>query len=127
MVRFAFLTSVCLLMGCSDVGVPPLVGYNSQFKLQYSHTVLLPDGGEIRFKDVLEDSRCPVDVVCFWEGNARVLLTVAGKAIALNTALDPKHYRYAGGTVRLLKVEPERHHRREIVPHEYVITLMVER
>lgn len=68
------------LPGCSDAGVSPGVEFNDQFNLAYAHTVRLPDGSEIYFKDVLEDSRCPVDVMCVW----------AGKNVVLNTALDPK-------------------------------------
>lgn len=114
------------LPGCSDAGIPLGVELNDQFKLAYAHTVRLPDGSEIYFKDVLEDSRCPVDVVCVWEGNTKVLLIVAGKEVTLNTALDPREVRCRGGTVRLLKVEPERSHRKEIPLQKYVITLIVE-
>src|ERR1700754_2694415 len=36
----------------------------------------------VRFTDVLEDSRCPTEVECFWTGQARVAVTVepAGRA-----------------------------------------------
>lgn len=30
----------------------------------------------VRFTDVLEDSRCPTDVECFWTGQARIAVTV---------------------------------------------------
>ncbi len=36
-------------------------------------------GGEklrLRFTDVLEDSRCPTQVECFWTGQARIALSV---------------------------------------------------
>ena len=31
-----------------------------------------PDGPWVEFLEVVEDSRCPLDVVCVWEGRARV-------------------------------------------------------
>ena len=36
----------------------------------------------VRFTDVLEDSRCPTDVECFWTGQARIAVSVepAGRA-----------------------------------------------
>ena len=44
-------------------------------------------GGEdlrVRFTDVLEDSRCPTAVECFWTGQARIAIAVqaAGRASA---------------------------------------------
>jgi hypothetical protein len=44
-------------------------------------------GGEdlrVRFTDVLEDSRCPTEVECFWTGQARIAIAVqaAGRASA---------------------------------------------
>ena len=36
----------------------------------------------VRFTDVLEDSRCPTEVECFWTGQARIAVAVepAGRA-----------------------------------------------
>ena len=34
-------------------------------------------GHEIRFVDVVEDSRCPEDVTCVWEGRAKVRLAAS--------------------------------------------------
>lgn len=34
------------------------------------------DGVKITFLEVLEDSRCPKDVTCIWEGRVRVLVGV---------------------------------------------------
>jgi hypothetical protein len=31
----------------------------------------------VRFAEVLEDSRCPTQVECFWTGQARIAVTVA--------------------------------------------------
>jgi len=31
---------------------------------------------QVTFDSLLEDSRCPVNVVCIWAGNAKVLLTL---------------------------------------------------
>ena len=35
----------------------------------------------LKFVEVLEDSRCPKDVVCVWAGQARVHVTVSGDRI----------------------------------------------
>ncbi|HXO77600.1 MAG TPA: hypothetical protein VN824_20245, partial [Puia sp.] len=46
-------------------------------------TLEVPYGGQIGFKDISiallsvpDDSRCPEDVECIWEGNARVVLSL---------------------------------------------------
>lgn len=41
-------------------------------------TTVTSDGIEIEFEEVLEDSRCPVDVQCVWAGQARVKVKVSG-------------------------------------------------
>ena len=34
-------------------------------------------GVEVIFVDVLEDSRCPADAMCVWQGNVKVLIEVS--------------------------------------------------
>lgn len=38
--------------------------------------VLLAENLKVRFTDVLEDSRCPSEVECFWTGQARIAVQV---------------------------------------------------
>ena len=45
------------------------------FALGGGKTAVLSSGDlTLRFAEVLEDSRCPKDVDCFWEGQARILI-----------------------------------------------------
>ncbi|MCZ6595281.1 MAG: hypothetical protein O6943_10275 [Bacteroidetes bacterium] len=37
----------------------------------------------LKFVEVLEDSRCPKDVVCIWEGRAKVKVVISGESISL--------------------------------------------
>ncbi len=41
------------------------------------------DGHAIRFVEVVEDSRCPVDLACVWTGRARVALTIDDARVEL--------------------------------------------
>ncbi len=41
------------------------------------------DGHAIRFVEVVEDSRCPVEVTCDWGGRARVALALDGARVEL--------------------------------------------
>jgi len=50
------------------------------FKIALGETLTAGDV-ILKFAEVLEDSRCPKDVVCVWEGQARVHVTVSGDRI----------------------------------------------
>jgi len=65
----------------------------------------------LAFGMVVEDSRCPIDVVCVWQGNAVVELGIrAGMGptipIRLNTTLEPRSTVWSGIRVSLLELQP---------------------
>lgn len=73
------LAAVSLLAaGCRVASADPLVyGLDRDFTLGGGQEASV-DGLHVRFADVLEDSRCPARVACFWTGQAR--LTVVAQA-----------------------------------------------
>lgn len=83
----------------------------------------------LRFEEVLEDSRCPADVMCVWAGNARVRLLLEADTdpaeLLLNTGLEPRAAPAAGYLVTLEAVQPGTHSERAIQPADYVVTLRV--
>ena len=64
----------------------------------------------LRFTDVLEDSRCPTEVECFWTGQARIAVAVepAGRAAT------------SGGLQHQPRTWPERADRRRRRLHDCV-------
>jgi hypothetical protein len=92
------------------------------------------EGGKIiiEFADVTEDSRCPVNVTCVWEGQATVALNISldGKDMgSLNLTSRAGHEKLAiadieSYSIRLQKVEPTKTPD-EIELDEYIITLIV--
>ncbi len=64
----------------------------------------------IRFNTVIEDSRCPTDVQCAWEGNAEILLELSGgdlETVHLNTGgMFPRTEVYNGYTITLQELKP---------------------
>ena len=62
------------------------------------------------FHAVTEDSRCPTDVVCVWEGNAQVAVTLASMAgrldSRLNTTSEPRRIQFRGVALALVSVAP---------------------
>lgn len=54
-----------------------LVEWNSPFSLHLNQTAQIPlDNIQMTFSKILEDSRCPSDVQCAWEGNVQIQLDI---------------------------------------------------
>lgn len=101
------------------------------FTLRVGQTAQV-EGLRVTFTRVLEDSRCPVDVVCVWAGNAKVELELAltghGQSTAeLNSTLEPQEVEFAGYLVRYLDLEPRPKSGQPIDPRAYRLTLVVSR
>jgi hypothetical protein len=90
---------------------------------------------EIRFSGVLEDSRCPVDVVCVWAGNARATLGVGPprgtqgpvEQVLLNTTEGAQSGEAWGLRLTLVELTPVPKSTEPILPENYRIRLKVER
>lgn len=111
----------------------PAHRFDVEVTLDLDEGRFVPDASiAVRFEDVLEDSRCPADVECVWEGNARVLIVFAeGMAngprfeIELDTAhgMENEAFLSNGLGVRLLDLEPLP--TIEADPEDYTVTLLL--
>ena len=86
----------------------------------------------IKFKAVLEDSRCPINALCAWAGNGKVefdVLDIDGenKTIVLNTEEEPRLAPLKGHKLKLVSLKPPRIDGVSISPGDYRVTLSVER
>ncbi len=86
----------------------------------------------VSFARVVEDSRCPEDVVCVWEGNALVELGIRmgmGPTfpLQLNTALEPRLTDWNGVRVTLLEVLPQPRADDPPRPEGYTVRIRLER
>ena len=84
----------------------------------------------VAFLRVPEDSRCPVDVVCVWEGNAVVEIGVTVGSgptvpIQLNTALEPRSVRSGGHDFTVVSLDPVQRSGSTIEPSEYRVRVRV--
>jgi hypothetical protein len=79
----------------------------------------------LKFQDVTEDSRCADGVVCVWEGNAKVLLTVNQSIFALNTTVEPRQIIVDRYLVRLNSLSPYPMIERKIQKADYLAALIV--
>ncbi len=86
----------------------------------------------IRLLGVLEDSRCPEDAVCVWEGDALVRLQVSGtvsgtRTVELHTALHPRDAVVDGYRIALERVRPATRSGAPVPPEDYAASLRVTR
>lgn len=75
-VYFVWLTT------CIEVTSPEYFDDNGDtLILKFSETKISQSSGlRLTFSDVLEDSRCPSNVVCCWEGRARIQVGIQKKS-----------------------------------------------
>jgi len=139
------LVFICLLLvGCEDnINTFQLneelkktnqsVWVGREFKLKVGEEVFLrKENLKIKFVSVPEDSRCPVNVDCFWSGNAKVALTYQknlNRAVndTLNTHLQPHASRYLRYRIILKDLEPYPIEAEPIPPGEYIATILVKK
>lgn len=55
-------------------------------KIPLGETVVF-ESTAITFKSVIEDSRCPTDVTCVWEGQAKVLVALKSNGLTVEKEL----------------------------------------
>ncbi len=124
--------------GCGNPTAPDRVPDSALFPA--SREIVLGLGDDIRlegsvlrisFGEVLEDSRCPVDVTCVWEGNGKVVIGIAAgmgptHALILNTSLEPRSVVWSGIRVTLLEFSPDPHAGTTIPPEDYAVRLRLE-
>lgn len=84
----------------------------------------------IEFSSVTQDSRCPIDVICVWAGNAETEMAfhVPGSPVTvgyLNTFEEPREISYSGYHIKLKDLKPYRREGMEIDPNEYEAILVI--
>ena len=85
----------------------------------------------ITFDSVLEDSRCPVNVACFWAGNAKLGFTFAKGENKIPFLLNTHGGRFPGDTtllgykIFLLDVKPYRHTDSTFTQKDYSAIIVV--
>lgn len=95
-------------------GPPQEAQMERPFTLPIGHTAHLQESDlSITFLAVLEDSRCPAQVDCFWSGQARITLNIRqgqkeAASFELNTLYSAKQdtISYAGYTIQLIELNP---------------------
>jgi hypothetical protein len=110
--RFMLIASMAVLGACAATSVPGpthrTVSSGTDFALKPGESVAL-DGQSLvlRFDSVVQDARCPRDVLCITEGNARIAVFAGETRLELNTsALYATEARAGAHVVKLRHLEP---------------------
>ena len=103
------------------LGVPFEVGVGSHAQVE--------NGVEINVLNV-EDSRCPADVLCVWQGEAKISINVIKDSrdlgnFILSTLEEKTTQRFDSFTIKLVEVQPYPYSNKEIKLSDYVVTLVV--
>lgn len=99
------------------------------FEIGYKKSMTnLADNLKVKFDGVVSDSRCPIDAICIWEGQAEVKLTVSKgsekKSFVLNTN-GPDTEEVLGYSVVLKNLMPYPSASNPTKPKNYVATLLI--
>jgi len=122
----------CLFSGAgfAQESSPPKLG--EEFELAVHQTAqMTAEKISVTFQEVLEDSRCPVDVTCIWAGLAKVSLHVAvsgqEREISLSTSPPDNSAGFENYTFWLIKVRPVPRADQTMDRSAYVVTLRVDK
>ncbi|HSF28523.1 MAG TPA: dienelactone hydrolase family protein [Nitrosopumilaceae archaeon] len=99
------------------------------FEIQVGDTAQVSNGTEITILNV-EDSRCPANVLCVWQGEAKISINVIKDSqdlgnFVLSTLEEKTIQTFDSFTIKLVEVQPYPYSNKEITLSDYVVTLVV--
>ena len=100
------------------------------FDIKIGETIAVGDL-KLTFQRVANDSRCPIDAICVWAGDAEIALRIEqgsqAAVAALHTHLEPKQTIWNGHTIQLVSLAPSQSASSPIDPSKYQAQLLVTR
>jgi hypothetical protein len=133
------IVPVLLLAACASGGgtapTSPTPAVNEEFILAPGQTATVKDAlVRITFERVSEDSRCPTDVTCIWEGDATVVLRIKETADEVTREVHtqgdaPRSRKAPAGdyVVTLVRLDPMPRSTAPIEASAYRATLLIGR
>ena len=123
---------LCLTLQPNAFGFPPVANLDSPFDLKVGETADINSDFQITLLNVLDDSRCPSDVTCIWEGTVSAEVNIVkdgenrGKYVIPFGLIDSAASQSIDGFfIMLYDVKPYPISTNQITPSEYVATLIV--
>lgn len=119
-----------LLFVALTAGAMPALAKQAQtVEVAINKEVTAKPGFRIRFVELVEDSRCPVDVDCIWAGNAKIKVRVTkngrSKVLELNTMDRGSHPEFGGYKFKLMGLTPQPRSNIRINRNGYIASIEV--
>jgi hypothetical protein len=100
------------------------------FDMKIGETIAVGDL-RLTFQRVVNDSRCPIDAVCVWAGDAEIALRIEqgsqAAVAALHSHLEPRRTVWNGYTIQLVSIAPSLSASSPVDPSQYRAQLLVTR
>lgn len=131
MIKLRVIAVVAGVLACASVDNVIIAEPGQAFSLPLGRTATVAgSGSRVTFLQVNEDSRCPTSVVCVWEGDARIRVTVsrAGRAEesqTLTLSQASNEARIGDLVVRFVSLKPYPETPDPGTPRAYVAELVV--
>jgi hypothetical protein len=132
--RVLILLSLLSLLGGAACGGSPTRPdqrpLGQPFELRAGASASLDEALTVTFERVSADSRCPLDALCIWAGDAVVSVSIAqgaGGWVRRELHIDPSgsETSYSMDSIKLLALAPYPRSDRQIRPEDYVATFSV--
>lgn len=116
--KFLWGAAILALTGCAEATEPEFTPDVAMVPAAVEMTLRMGQEGvvagsavKVQFLGVPEDSRCPIDAICVWQGNAVVEVGIrAGMGptvpLQINTDLEPRHADWNGVRLTVLELQP---------------------
>jgi len=130
MMRVVVFITALAGAGCFNSPTGPDAAVGHPFDLKAGAVSTLPDGARLRFERVQSDSRCPMDAMCVWAGDATISVTLnpangPTESREMHTQATGSQISYASYTITLTALAPYPRSSQEILPADYVATFVV--
>ena len=121
----------CLFSGAGFAQESAHPSLGEEFELAVHQTAQISaEKISVTFQEVLEDSRCPVDVTCIWAGLAKVSLQVSvsgqERELSLSTSPPENSAVFENYTFWLILVRPVPRSDQNLDRSAYVVTMRVD-
>lgn len=102
---------------------------STKVKIGFKESILVNDDITISFVGVNSDSRCPIDVICVWAGDAEIVMNIKKqnleKNFILHSFLYPRTIVFEQYQIELKNVFPQRKSNVQLQQSDYFIELNI--
>ena len=130
MSRAIVLVVAMIAAACFESPTGPDAVVGTPFDLKAGAVSALPDGSRLRFDRVVADSRCPMDAVCVWAGDATLAVTLTAspggtELREIHTQPTGSQISYDKYLITLTALAPYPRSSQKISADDYIATFVV--